>query len=171
MVSGLSARGGLGTVLNKMDSEQLEIHRPGQLELRTVLIRLWLIGVWGVAQVTPAQMPGTLDSTFIKGAGADGFIRVVTVQPDAKILVGGNFTGIRGSPSPMVARLNVMEPSIPASLRPFRPRFLRPAYTPLASRPTDRFWSEASSRRSEAPSELISRESNPMAMWIRALTL
>jgi uncharacterized delta-60 repeat protein len=53
-----------------------------------------------------AQTPGTLDAGFIQGAGADGFIRVVAVQPDGKILAGGNFSTIRGSASPLVARLN-----------------------------------------------------------------
>jgi uncharacterized delta-60 repeat protein len=61
---------------------------------------------WAFQPSFAAQTPGTLDTGFIKGPGADGFVRVVSVQPDGKILAGGNFSTLRGSPSPLVARLN-----------------------------------------------------------------
>ncbi len=53
-----------------------------------------------------AQAPGSLDTTFIKGAGADGFVRVVAVQPDGKVLAGGNFSMVRGVNNTLVTRLN-----------------------------------------------------------------
>jgi uncharacterized delta-60 repeat protein len=52
------------------------------------------------------QTPGSLDTTFIKGAGADGFVRVVAVQPDGKVLAGGNFSMLRGVTNTLIARLN-----------------------------------------------------------------
>lgn len=52
-----------------------------------------------------AQTPGTLDKTF-GGQGADGFIRVVAVQADGKILAGGNFSTVRGVKTPLIARLS-----------------------------------------------------------------
>jgi uncharacterized delta-60 repeat protein len=53
-----------------------------------------------------AQTPGSLDTTFIKGSGADGFVRVVVVQPDGKLLTGGNFSMVRGVTNALVTRLN-----------------------------------------------------------------
>ena len=52
------------------------------------------------------QTPGSLDPTFNNGSGADGFIRVVAVQPDGKILAGGNFSMVRGANDPLITRLN-----------------------------------------------------------------
>src|SRR5690242_6519687 len=52
-----------------------------------------------------AQTPGALDKAF-DGVGADGFVRVVAVQPDGKVLAGGNFGMIRGVTTPLIARLN-----------------------------------------------------------------
>ena len=54
-----------------------------------------------------AGAPGTLDASFIKGAGADGFVRVVTLQPDGKVLLGGNFSTVRGVTNPLISRLNL----------------------------------------------------------------
>ena len=53
-----------------------------------------------------AQTPGSLDTSFQKGAGPDGFLRVVAVQPDGGILAGGNFTEVRGRTNALIARLN-----------------------------------------------------------------
>lgn len=49
---------------------------------------------------------GSLDMTFNSDVGANGPIYAVAVQPDNKILVGGNFTHYNGVRSHGIARLN-----------------------------------------------------------------
>ena len=55
---------------------------------------------------------GTIDSTFDTGtfttpfSGFNSFVRTVTLQPDGKILAGGNFTSYSGVTSNNIIRLN-----------------------------------------------------------------
>jgi uncharacterized delta-60 repeat protein len=49
---------------------------------------------------------GTLDKTFDVGSGASNFIDCVVIQPDGKVLLGGNFTGFNGGNFGGVVRLN-----------------------------------------------------------------
>ena len=56
--------------------------------------------------VVPPEPPGSLDSTFDPGQGADGVVRAVAKQTDGKIIVGGWFNIIVGGSRPHLARLN-----------------------------------------------------------------
>jgi uncharacterized delta-60 repeat protein len=47
-----------------------------------------------------------LDLSFDVGTGFDGEINCVTIQPNGKLLVGGNFTNFNGVPRQNIARLN-----------------------------------------------------------------
>lgn len=50
---------------------------------------------------------GSLDNTFLNGlAGASAAVRCVQIQPDGKILIGGDFTTVNGTARGSVARLN-----------------------------------------------------------------
>lgn len=50
---------------------------------------------------------GTLDMSFGAGqSGADGLVQSIAVQPDGRILIGGNFNQVNGVPRKGVARLN-----------------------------------------------------------------
>ena len=49
---------------------------------------------------------GSLDTTFNPGLGADGTVRAVLAQSDGKVLIGGEFTHINGTPRNYLARLN-----------------------------------------------------------------
>lgn len=53
---------------------------------------------------------GALDSSFFQAAGVGGgsqpAIYAMDVQPDDRILLGGNFATVNGTPSPGIARLN-----------------------------------------------------------------
>ncbi|MCX6876480.1 MAG: choice-of-anchor D domain-containing protein [Verrucomicrobia bacterium] len=51
---------------------------------------------------------GTLESaaSFNPGSGANGDVYCVALQPDGKILLGGDFTSINGQPRKRIARLN-----------------------------------------------------------------
>ena len=58
-----------------------------------------------VTTFTNAQ-PGTLDSTFNPGTGANDTVLTISVQNDGKIIIGGNFTYYNGMSTNKIARLN-----------------------------------------------------------------
>ena len=49
---------------------------------------------------------GVPDLSFDPGLGPDGPVRAIAVQPDGRILIGGDFTAVAGVPRKHVARLN-----------------------------------------------------------------
>jgi uncharacterized delta-60 repeat protein/uncharacterized repeat protein (TIGR01451 family) len=57
-------------------------------------------------RIARLNQDGTLDPTFDPGSGANGTIRTVVIQPDGRILIGGDFTTIGGVPRGHIARLN-----------------------------------------------------------------
>ncbi|NJM06102.1 hypothetical protein HC891_07710 [Candidatus Gracilibacteria bacterium] len=57
-------------------------------------------------QVVRLNPNGSLDPSFNSGAGANQIIEAVAIQPDGKILVGGDFTSYNGVPHGRVVRLN-----------------------------------------------------------------
>lgn len=50
---------------------------------------------------------GSIDPAFNIGAGADGIVETVLIQPDGKIVVGGRFSVFNGNPYNRIVRLNV----------------------------------------------------------------
>src|ERR1044071_1212448 len=58
------------------------------------------------ARLARLNADGSLDATFNPGVGADQVITGMAVQPDGKILVGGEFTLVGGNTRRRVARLN-----------------------------------------------------------------
>ncbi|RYY92986.1 MAG: hypothetical protein EOO11_20485, partial [Chitinophagaceae bacterium] len=53
-----------------------------------------------------AQPPGALDLSFEAGSRVNGIVRAIAVQPDGKVLIGGEFTTVRGAARNRIARLN-----------------------------------------------------------------
>lgn len=49
---------------------------------------------------------GTIDSTFNIGLGFNGYVKTIIIQPDGKIIVGGNFTEYNGQIQNYIIRLN-----------------------------------------------------------------
>ena len=58
-------------------------------------------------RIARLRRDGSLDLSFDPGEGANDVIDCVGIQPDGKILIGGNFTTIDGVVRNRVARLNV----------------------------------------------------------------
>ncbi len=56
--------------------------------------------------IARANTDGTLDVSFAPSSGANGVIRAVAIQPDGKILIGGEFTTFNGIACNRLARLN-----------------------------------------------------------------
>ena len=49
---------------------------------------------------------GEIDNSFNIGSGFDGTVKTIALQPDNKIIVGGDFTSFNGLPNSKIVRLN-----------------------------------------------------------------
>ena len=58
------------------------------------------------AGIARLRADGTLDPTFDPGAGTNGLIYQMALQPDGKVLIAGQFTTVAGTPRNRIARLN-----------------------------------------------------------------
>src|SRR5262249_8703829 len=58
----------------------------------------------GIARLNGVD--GGLDLTFDPGAGTDGPVNSIALQPDGKLLIGGEFTRVNGNSRTGIARLN-----------------------------------------------------------------
>ena len=56
-----------------------------------------------VARLTPTGAP---DPTFDPGVGPNGSVFAMSLQPDGRVLIGGEFTTVDGQPRSRIARLN-----------------------------------------------------------------
>ena len=57
-------------------------------------------------RITRLNTDGTSDLTFTVGLGANNTVNAIAIQPNGKILIGGNFTLYNGVSSNRIARLN-----------------------------------------------------------------
>lgn len=64
--------------------------------------------VAGVARGRIARLnsSGTLDNTYATGTGANDRVNTLAIQPDGKVLIGGNFTTVHGTSRTYLARLD-----------------------------------------------------------------
>ena len=74
---------------------------------------------------------GSLDSSFNPGTGTDGVVRAIVLQPDGKVLIGGDFNTVDGLVRRYVARLHG-EPAAP-SMNVWRSNGLVTVIWPLTS--------------------------------------
>jgi len=59
----------------------------------------------GRNRIARVNSDGSLDALFDPGIGANGSVNTITLQPDGKIIIGGNFTTYNGSPRNRIARI------------------------------------------------------------------
>ena len=76
---------------------------------------------------------GSRDASFDVGAGPDGSVLGITLQPDGRILIAGNFGSVDGTMTGSVARLDP-DGSLDPSFQLFDPQFFGTAYS-LALQP------------------------------------
>src|SRR5436190_21931780 len=50
--------------------------------------------------------PGDVDLSFDPGSGVNGEVNAIVVQPDGKVLIGGEFTTVKGLVRTNIARVN-----------------------------------------------------------------
>jgi uncharacterized delta-60 repeat protein len=58
------------------------------------------------SRVARLNADGSLDTSFNPGSGANGFVTALVLQPNGKMVIGGNFTNINGEARNYVARLS-----------------------------------------------------------------
>lgn len=63
------------------------------------------IGDSTISNIARLNADGSLDTTFQSGTGFNGVVRVMRLQSDGKILVGGSFTSYNGTACKQIARL------------------------------------------------------------------
>jgi uncharacterized delta-60 repeat protein len=59
-----------------------------------------------VNRIVRLNIDGSIDASFNIGTGPNGFVSAVALQPDGKILIGGNFSSVNGIGRSLIARLN-----------------------------------------------------------------
>jgi uncharacterized delta-60 repeat protein/uncharacterized repeat protein (TIGR01451 family) len=57
-------------------------------------------------RIARLNVDGTLDASFNPGTGANNSVKSITIQPDGKIIIGGEFTSFNGTTRNFIARLN-----------------------------------------------------------------
>ena len=86
-----------------------------------VLIGGWFTMVNGTSRNSIARLnaDGSLDTTFLNAplTGADMAVRALALQPDGKVVIGGSFTTVNGTPRNRIARLNA-DGSLDTSFNP-----------------------------------------------------
>lgn len=58
------------------------------------------------SRVTRLNPDGSVDTSFIPPGNIDGTVYGMALQPDGKVVIGGNFYGLSGSNNRSIARLN-----------------------------------------------------------------
>jgi uncharacterized delta-60 repeat protein len=59
-----------------------------------------------VNRIVRLNEDGSLDNTFLTAVGVNNFVYATAIQPDGKIIIGGDFTSFNGITKNYVARLN-----------------------------------------------------------------
>jgi len=78
---------------------------------RFYLTRTALLAASFLLQLQPLCLqsqaaPGQVDLSFDPGSGVDNTVRAFAVQPDGKVVIGGDFSTVKGLLRPRLARLN-----------------------------------------------------------------
>ncbi|HQW07143.1 MAG: hypothetical protein IPL64_00780 [Flavobacteriales bacterium] len=60
----------------------------------------------GHNRIVRLNADGSVDASFLSGAGVDGYVRAIALRADGKIIVGGEFTSYDGAGRNNLARLN-----------------------------------------------------------------
>ncbi|SDA89029.1 delta-60 repeat domain-containing protein, partial [Algoriphagus alkaliphilus] len=70
-----------------------------------------------ISRIARINADGSLDGSFNPGLGANGFVRSMVLQPDGKILIGGDFSSYNGTSRSRIARINA-DGSLDGSFNP-----------------------------------------------------
>ena len=100
--------GSLDNTLNPAQASAGNIWSMSKTPDGKVVIGGQFAGVNGFDRSNVARLnaDGSTDTTFDPGSGADGLVTGVGVQPDGKVILGGEFTHYNGTAITGIARLN-----------------------------------------------------------------
>src|SRR5947207_2400705 len=73
---------------------------------RSNFLAVWPLIALLLSLLRAQAFPGDADLSFDPGSGVDGPIYAIAVQPDGGIVIGGDFTTVRGLVRNRIARLN-----------------------------------------------------------------
>jgi len=73
---------------------------------RMIISGLFYDGNGSTARIGRLNPDGSFDITFDPGTGPDDTVRAFVLQPDGKIMIGGDFFNYNGTPRAAIARLN-----------------------------------------------------------------
>ena len=85
-------------------NQQIGNLRYSRLEVCATLGAIYLFA--GTQFAFGSAQPGSLDGSFNPGTGVDQSVFALAIQPDGKIVIGGDFTTVNGTGRMRVARLN-----------------------------------------------------------------
>jgi len=104
----LNSNGSLDTTFNIASGPNSNVFEIVIQPDGKILIGGIFTAVGGVTRNRIARLnaDGTLDTSFDPGSGANQTIQTISLQPDGKILVGGDFTSFNGVARNRLARLN-----------------------------------------------------------------
>ena len=107
-IARLNADGSLDSSFNPGTDANGQIYALSVQPDGKVLIGGFFYAVNGTSRTHIARLnaDGSLDDSFNPGTGPDQVIFSVALQPDGKVLIGGRFTTVNGSPRNKIARLN-----------------------------------------------------------------
>lgn len=107
-IARLFADGTLDTTFNPSNGANGIIYSTSLQPDGKIIIAGNFTSLNGVARSRIARINSddSLDTTFNPGSGADGEIRSITLQPDGKILIAGDFTTYNGTARKRIARIN-----------------------------------------------------------------
>ncbi len=107
-IARLHADGSLDNSFDPGDGPSATVETVAVQEDGRILIGGVFTGVSGVNRPGLARLTstGALDNTFNTGTAVNAAVRRIVVQPDQKILIGGDFTLFSGATRNRIARLN-----------------------------------------------------------------
>jgi uncharacterized delta-60 repeat protein len=79
---------------------------PMNLSVRNAILTGSLLLQLGAFRPTALAAPGEVDLAFDPGSGVNGAVTAIAVQADGRMLIGGEFTTVRGLTRTGLARLN-----------------------------------------------------------------
>ncbi len=93
----------VGSAMSGAQVSALEIQSDGRIVIGGTFVDYGGIPRLCIARLLP---DGGLDLSFNPGTGANGWVYAVALQPDGKVLIGGDFTQVNGTGRARIARLN-----------------------------------------------------------------
>jgi uncharacterized delta-60 repeat protein len=107
-VARLNSNGNLDTTFNVGTGANSSVNAITQVANNKILIGGLFTSYNGtsISRLARINSDGSLDATFVSGTGPNNSVKVMTVQPDGKIVVGGSFTSYNGTTKSGICRIS-----------------------------------------------------------------